>query len=269
MSPAMPIFRLQRGSVPLLVSLPHCGTAVPEAILDRMVERARDLEDTDWHLGELYSFVGKTGASVIFPLHSRFVIDLNRPPDDAPMYAGVNSTGLCPRQLFSGEALYRPGMEPDTAEVRQRHERYWQPYHEALRGELARLKSEHGLALLLDGHSIKSELPWLFEGKLPDLNLGTAGGATCAPSLRDELARTLAAQSDFTHVVDGRFRGGYIVRCYGQPAHGMHAAQLEMCWSCYMVERPPYRVDPQRAARLVPVLESVVQTMLKWGFAKR
>jgi len=269
MSSATPIFRLQRGGVPLLVSLPHCGTEVPEAMLDRMVERARDLEDTDWHLGGLYSFVREMGASLIFPLHSRFVIDLNRPPDDAPMYAGVNSTGLCPLQFFSGEPLYRPGMEPGTAEVRQRHERYWQPYHEALSGELARLKSEHGLALLLDGHSIKSELPWLFEGKLPDLNLGTAGGATCAPSLRDALARTLAAQSDFTHVVDGRFRGGYIVRCYGRPADGVHAAQLEMCWSCYMVETPPYRVVPQRAARLVPLLESVVQTMLKWRFANR
>jgi len=264
MNRAAPTFRMERGSAPLLVSLPHCGTAVPEAMLERMVERARQLEDTDWHLPELYSFARETGANLIVPLHSRYVIDLNRPPDDAPMYTGVNSTGLCPRQFFSGELLYRPGMEPDAAEVRQRCERYWQPYHEALRSELERLRAEHGLALLLDGHSIKSELPWLFDGKLPDLNLGTAGGATCAPSLRDALARTLAAQSDFTHVVDGRFRGGYIVRRYGQPVHGVHAAQLEMCWSCYMPETPPYRVDPQRAARLVPVLESIVQSMLQW-----
>jgi len=257
-------FSLQRGSAALLVSVPHCGTEIAQPLLARMVPRAQALEDTDWHLAQLYAFVRDLGASLIVPHHSRYVIDLNRPPDDAPMYTGVNSTGLCPERFFSGELLYRAGQQPDQADVAQRRELYWQPYHDALQRELVRLKSAHGYALLLDGHSIKSELPWLFTGRLPDLNLGTAGAASCAPSLRTAMSRALQAQRDFTQVVDGRFKGGYIVRRYGSPREGVHAAQLEMCWSCYMAETPPYRLDPQRSARLAPVLYSLVQTLLRW-----
>jgi N-formylglutamate deformylase len=258
------IFSLHQGSAPLLVSVPHCGTAIPESMLEKMVPRAQALEDTDWHVAELYAFVRDLDASLIVPRHSRYVIDLNRPPDDAPMYSGVNSTGLCPERFFSGQPLYQPGRQPDQAEVAQRRELYWQPYHDALQRELIRLKGAHGYALLLDGHSIKSELPWLFAGRLPDLNLGTAGGATCAPSLRAALSQVLQAQHDLTHVIDGRFKGGYIVRHYGRPPEDVHAAQLEMCWSCYMAETPPYRLDPQRSARLAPVLHSLVQTLLRW-----
>jgi N-formylglutamate deformylase len=258
------MFTLERGDGPLLVSLPHCGTLIPPSILSRMVPRARVLEDTDWHLARLYAFVRDLGASLIVPRISRYVIDLNRPPDNAPMYTGVNSTGLCPVRFFSGEELYLPDQEPDQAEMQGRLEQYWRPYHDALLQELTRLKGTHGHALLLDGHSIKSELPWLFCGRLPDLNLGTADGATCAASLREALARSLQAQSDFTHVVDGRFKGGYITRHYGRPSDHVHAAQLEMCWSCYMSEVPPYTLDPQRSARLAPVLRALVLTMHEW-----
>jgi N-formylglutamate deformylase len=258
-----PVFSLHRGHTPLLVSVPHCGTGIPEALLDRMVPRARALEDTDWHLALLYAFVRDLGAGLIVPRYSRYVIDLNRPPDDAPMYPGANSTGLCPERFFSGDPLYRPQRQPDRAEVAQRLESYWRPYHDALQQELARLKNEHGYALLLDGHSIKSELPWLFEGRLPELNLGTAGGASCAASLRAALVQALQ-QPDFSHVADGRFKGGYIVRRYGRPLEGVHAAQLEMCWSCYMPESPPYRHDPARSAKLAPVLRALVSTLLRW-----
>ena len=257
-------FSLQRGSAALLVSVPHCGTEIAQPLLARMVPRAQALEDTDWHLAQLYAFVRDLGASLIVPRYSRYVIDLNRPPDDAPMYPGANSTGLCPERFFSGEPLYRPGLQPDAAEVARRREANWQPYHDALQRELLRLKSAHGYALVLDGHSIKSELPWLFCGRLPDLNLGTADGASCAPSLRMAMSRSLQAQRDFTHVVDGRFKGGYIVRRYGRPTEGVHAAQLEMCWSCYMPETPPYQVDPQRSGRLTPTLRALVQTLLEW-----
>jgi N-formylglutamate deformylase len=264
MSAGEAIFTLNQGSAPLLVSLPHCGTLIPPSMLERMVPRAQALEDTDWHVDELYAFVGELGASLIVPRFSRYVIDLNRPPDDEPMYSGVNSTGLCPERFFSGEALYRPDQQPDRAEVAQRREQYWRPYHDALQRELIRLKTRHGHALLLDGHSIKSEIPWLFSGRLPDLNLGTADGATCAPSLRTAMSQALQAQQVFTHVVDGRFKGGYIARRYGTPIENMQAAQLEMCWSCYMSEEPPYRVDPLRSARLAPILHSLVRTMLQW-----
>lgn len=258
------IFDLHEGNAPVLVSVPHCGTLVPPSILQRMVPQARELEDTDWHLAELYAFVRDLGASFIVPRFSRYVIDLSRPPDNAPMYSGVNSTGLCPMRFFSGEALYLTDQEPDQTEVAQRRERYWQPYHDALQRELVRLKGEHGYALLLDGHSIKSELPWLFAGRLPDLNLGTADGATCAQSLRAALSRVMQSQRDFTHVVDGRFKGGYIVRHYGRPIDNVHAAQLEMCWSCYMSEMPPYQMNPDQAARLAPILHSFVRAMLQW-----
>ena len=155
-------------------------------------------------------------------------------------------------------------MAPADAEVQQRVVTYWQPYHDALREELLRLKSEHGHALLFDGHSIKSELPWLFDGKLPDLNLGTASGAACAPSLRDALAVLLQAQTRFTVAVDGRFKGGHITRHYGRPAMGVHAVQMEKCWSTYMRETPPYRWDAARAAGLQPLLRQLLQTMLAW-----
>jgi N-formylglutamate deformylase len=264
MNEAAPVFNLHRGNTALLVSVPHCGTAVPEALLGRMVPRARALEDTDWHLADLYEFVRDLGAGLLVPHYSRYVIDLSRPPDDAPMYAGANNTGLCPERFFSGDLLYRPGLQPDQAEVALRRETYWRPYHDALLQELGRLRSAHGYALLLDGHSIKSELPWLFAGRLPDLNLGTADGATCAPSLREAMVQALQSQRDFSQVADGRFKGGYIVRRYGRPLEGAHAAQLEMCWSCYMPELPPYRPDPQRLARLAPVLRALVRTLLEW-----
>ncbi len=258
------VFNLVRGGTPLLVSLPHVGTVIPEELRGRFVERALAVEDTDWHLDRLYDFVRGLGASLIVPRHSRYVIDLNRPPEDAPMYAGVNNTELCPTRFFTGDPLYRPGQSPDAGEIARRRERYWRPYHDALAEELARLKALHGHALLFDGHSIKSELPWLFDGRLPDLNLGTASGASCAPSLRSALVDVLARQSAFTQVVDGRFKGGHITRELGRPDTGVHAVQLEMCWRCYMPEQPPFEIDAMRAATLLPLLRGLVRAMLAW-----
>ncbi|MEO7151166.1 MAG: N-formylglutamate amidohydrolase, partial [Burkholderiaceae bacterium] len=200
-----PDFILHRGTRPLLVSLPHVGRAIPPELRDRYVDRAHAVEDTDWHLDALYGFVRELGASLLVPRLSRFVIDLNRPPEDAPMYPGVNNTELCPTRFFTGDPVYRDGRAPDAAEVRQRLDTYWHPYHAALQSELARIEAEHGHAVLFDGHSIKSELPWLFDGRLPDLNLGTASGTSCAPALRAALAGVLAAQDAYSQVVDGRF----------------------------------------------------------------
>jgi N-formylglutamate deformylase len=258
------IFNLHRGSAPLLVSLPHVGTRIPDSLKPRLLERALAVEDTDWHLDRLYAFARDLGASLLVPRHSRYVIDLNRPPENSPMYAGANNTELCPTRFFTGEPLYRDGQAPADAEVQTRLARYWRPYHDALAAELARLKREHGHVVLWDGHSIRSVLPWLFEGRLPDLNLGTAGGASCATELRAALVQALAAQDRYTQVADGRFKGGYITRHYGRPGDGIHAVQLEMCCSTYMPEQPPYALDPQRAARLEPVLRALLQTALDW-----
>jgi len=259
------IYALHRGSAPLLVSLPHAGTTIPGDLAPRLVERALAVEDTDWHLDRLYAFARDLGASVLVPRHSRYAIDLNRPPENTPMYAGSNNTELVPTRFFTGEPLYRAGHMPDDADVQQRLARYWRPYHDALAAELARIRVQHGHVVLWDGHSIKSEVPWLFDGKLPDLNLGTAGGASCAPDLRAALMNVLAAQDRYTHVTDGRFRGGYITRNYGRPADGMHAVQMEMCCSTYMEEQPPFALDPRRAAQVEPVLRSLLETTLAWS----
>ncbi|HEX2542418.1 MAG TPA: N-formylglutamate deformylase [Caldimonas sp.] len=258
------VFTLSPGRAPLLVSLPHVGTYIPEAMRERFVPRALAVEDTDWHLEALYAFARELGASLLVPRHSRYVIDLNRPPANTPMYPGVNNTELCPTRFFTGDPLYREGEAPDEAEIAARIERYWRPYHQALGAELARLKAQHGQVVLWDGHSIQSALPWLFEGRLPDLNLGTANGASCAPDLRARLMGVLEAQSEFTHVTDGRFKGGYITREYGRPDAGVHALQLEMCWSCYMAEAPPYEVEEARSRRLAPLLRRLLETAVHW-----
>src|SRR4051812_6973299 len=174
---------LERGTTPLLLSLPHVGTAIPDDLAPALVPRALALEDTDWHLAEVYAFARALGASVLVPRFSRYVVDLNRPPENVPMYPGANNTELVPTHFFSGDPLYRHGRLPDEREVARRLRTYWQPYHDALADELARLVAEHGHAIVWDGHSIQAELPWLFPGRLPDLNLGTANAASCAPTL--------------------------------------------------------------------------------------
>jgi len=259
------VYTLHRGSTPLLLSLPHASTHIPPDIAVKLQPRALQVEDTDWFLDRLYAFATEMGASLIVPRHSRYVVDLNRPSDNQPMYAGANNTELCPTRFFSGDALYLDGKAPTDAEVALRVATYWRPYHDALRDELARLKAEHGHAILFDGHSIKSELPWLFEGRLPDLNLGTASSTACAPSLRDALAGLLQSQTHYTVAVDGRFKGGHITRHYGQPLQGVHAVQLEKCWSTYMRERPPLDWHAARAEQLQPLLRQMVQTMLDWS----
>ena len=259
-----PVFTLHRGTAPLLVSLPHVGTRIPAALQPALVERALAVEDTDWHLEPIYAFARALGASLIVPVHSRYVIDLNRPPENAPMYAGANNTELCPTRFFTGDPVYRDGMAPDDAEIAQRVASCWQPYHDALAAELARLKAEHGHAVLFDGHSIKSELPWLFEGQLPHMNLGTVGGTSCAASLQAQVVAVFSAQSAYSHVLNGRFKGGHITRQYGRPADGVHAVQLEMCWRAYMDEAPPYRWHAGRAAAVTPLLRQMIETMLAW-----
>lgn len=259
-----PVFTLHRGSTPLLVSVPHCGTLIPPDQRHRYVERAFGFEDTDWFLDRLYDFVRPLGASLLVPAHSRYLIDLNRPSENTPMYAGRNNTELCPTRFFTGEPLYREGQAPDGTEIRRRVERYWRPYHDALGAELDRLRARHGHAVLFDAHSIKSELPWLFEGTLPHLNLGTVDGASCAPSLRAALVDVLERQREFSHVVDGRFKGGHITRSHGRPADGVHAVQLEMCWRAYFDEAPPWRWSELRAAGVMPLLRALVDTMIGW-----
>lgn len=253
-------FSLTRGTAALLVSLPHAGGEIPDEIAARLVPRARANEDLDWHVDRLYAFAHDLGASVLVSRYSRYVVDLNRSPDWTPMYPGQNNTELVPTRFFSGDALYAAGLEPDRDEIAERVAAYWAPYHDALASELERLRGEHDRVFLFDGHSIEAELPWLFDGRLPDLNLGTARGTSCDEALRDRLAAVLERHPAFSSVVDGRFVGGWITRRYGRPADGVHAAQLEMCRHCYLT--PSCEFDDARAALVVPVLHELASAML-------
>ena len=260
----MSVFKLRTGSTPLLISMPHVGTEIPADQHERYVQRAFDTEDTDWHLEQLYSGIAdRLGAGTIVPRYSRFLIDLNRPPEDTPMYPGASNTELCPTRFFTGEPLYREGRVPDEAEKQRRREVYWQPYHDALQAELDRLRAAHGYALLFDAHSIKSELPWLFEGELPALNLGTVDGRSCAPEITASLGALLAGQGRYSQVVNGRFKGGYITRHYGRPELDQHAVQLEMCWRCYMDEAS-MGFHSDRADEVQPLLEALLRRYLEW-----
>jgi N-formylglutamate deformylase len=256
-------FKLLQGSSPLLVSMPHIGTEIAADLLAAFVLRALAVEDTDWHLARLYDFLPTLGASVLQPRFSRYVIDLNRPPDDAPMYPGAANTELCPTRFFTGDSLYQPGCEPTTAERARRRELYWQPYHAALAAELQRIKAIHGYALLWDAHSIRSEIPWLFDGTLPGLNIGTANGDSAHPAIALALEQTCQRSAAVSHVINGRFKGGYITRHYGAPQQQVHAVQMEMCQYLYMTETQPFDYDTGKAALIAPLLQTLVSTALE------
>lgn len=257
----MDTFTLHRGRAPLLVSLPHDGVVIPERLLRRMTPGARAVPDTDWHVSRLYAFARELGASVLIPTYSRYVVDLNRPPDDTSLYPGKNTTGLCPAVQFSGEPVYLDGEAPGPAEVAERVERYWRPYHMALAEELEHLRELHGQAVLWEGHSIRSVVPFLFEGRLPDLNLGTADGSSCSSWLQSKLVGVCAGQADYTWVINSRFKGGYITRHYGDPAGGIDAVQLELAQDSYMDEASTAYLA-EKAARLQRVLRALLETCL-------
>jgi N-formylglutamate deformylase len=255
------IFSLHRGSVPLLISLPHDSSRIPDAISARMTDRARTAPDTDWHVAQLYAFARELGASVLVPKYSRYVIDLNRPPNDVSLYPGQNTTGLCPIVQFNGEPVYREGLQPTQEEITARVGTYWFPYHDALVEELQRLRMQHGRVVLWEGHSIRGECPFLFDGRLPDFNLGTANGTSCTAVMQARLETILAAQRDHDHVVNGRFKGGYITRNYGDPASGIDAVQLEISQRNYMDE-DSFVYDDEKAAGTQRVIRQLLEATL-------
>jgi N-formylglutamate deformylase len=226
------------------------------------VSRALAVEDTDWHLDRLYDFLPELGATVLQPRTSRYVIDLNRPPDDTPMYPGAANTELCPTHFFTGDDLYLASHEPTEQERSRRRNVYWRPYHAALADELQRIKALHGYALLWDAHSIRSCIPWLFEGTLPGLNIGTANGESANASIAQAVQLACQAAPEVSHVLNGRFKGGYITRHYGAPEDHVHAMQLEMCQHLYMQETAPFAYDERKAKHIQPLLRSMLQSAL-------
>lgn len=255
-------FDLYRGSTALLIDVPHSGTLLPPELEARMTTVAHAVPDTDWHVEKLFAFARDAGATLMVATRSRYVVDLNRDPSGAALYPGADNSELCPARTFANEAIYGEGEAPDDAEIAARRGAYFDPYHAALAAEVERVRARHGYAILLDGHSIRGEVPRFFAGVLPDLNLGTADGTSSAPPVEAAAAGVLAAASGFTRVVNGRFKGGYVTRHYGRPGSRVHALQLEIAQRCYMDEAPPYVWDPARAAPLIGTLERLVSALL-------
>ena len=249
-----------RGQGPVILGLPHTGTWLPDEVFARLNDRGQGLADTDWHVHELYAGL-LPGATTVRAVFHRYLVDANRGPDDASLYPGQNTTGLCPVTDFDGRPIWREGEAPGPEEVAERTAAYHAPYHRALAAEIARVKAAHGLAILYDCHSIRSVIPYLFHGTLPDLNLGTADGAACAPGVE---AAVLAQCRDtgYSYVANGRFKGGWTTRHYGRPEEGVHALQMELAQSTYLTaEAPPWAYDPERAERLRERLAGILETL--------
>jgi len=253
-------YHFEAGTAPLLISIPHLGHLIPEDQQPLMTELGLRSGDADWYLDRLYAFGKQLGASFLWARYSRYVVDLNRPPNDENLYPGQAKTGLCPTYTFDGQPLYLDGRDTIADTEREaRRAKYWQPYHDQLRAEIDRLRAQHGKVLLWEAHSIASVIPRLFDGKLPDLNIGTAGGASASPAIQGAIQQQLEQQSPYTWAVNGRFKGGYITRQYGNPANDIHAVQLEMCQSTYMEEQYPYPWVDTEASRVAAVVEKLVR----------
>ena len=254
------IVSVTRGSSPLVLSMPHPGTGLPAEVAAQLNARGAQVEDTDWHMRQLYGFAERFQPTIVEAGLSRFVIDLNRDPAGVSLYPGQATTELVPTTTFDGAPIWQTA--PDEAEIARRREAYFQPYHHALAAEIAHAKARHGFCLLWDCHSIKSVIPRLFPDTLPTLNLGTNSGASAAPSV-EAAAATAMAGSSFTQVVNGRFKGGWITRHYGQPAEHVHALQMEIALSAYLDdEAAPWAFAPGKAASLQATLAAMIEAAL-------
>ncbi len=253
----MDTFRLIPGNTRLLVSIPHAGTFVPPELAARMTAAGRALPDTDWHVDRLYDFLAELGATVLVATHSRYVADVNRPPDGTSLYPGMAGSGICPTETFAGQPVWLPGQLPGPAEIADRVATFWRPYHDRLRTELDQMLDRHGSAVLWDAHSIRSQVPRLFAGDLPVFNLGTNDGLACDEDLAARLLGYAMGIPECSAVLDGRFKGGYITRHYGSPAGGVNAVQLELAQRAYMDEDTGEYL-PAAARRIRPALRALL-----------
>ena len=248
-----------RGDGPVVLGMPHTGTWLPDHILARLTPVGLRLADTDWHIARLYDGL-LPGATIVRATFHRYLIDANRDPSGASLYPGQNTTGLVPLTDFDGQPLWT--TLPDADEIAARRAEYHAPYHTALATELARVHARHGVAILYDCHSIRSQIPFLFEGRLPDFNIGTNDGTTCAPQIETVVAVICAKFEGYSSVLNGRFKGGWTTRHYGQPSHGIHAIQMELAQVTHLVsEAPPFAYDVAKARRLRPHLGEILETL--------
>ena len=251
---------VEKGSGPLLLAQPHGGTEIPQSIMARLNQHGQARADTDWHINRLYAGLAANATIVSTPLH-RYVIDANRDPADQSLYPGQNTTSLCPTTTFDGDEIYHHGQAPSVDEISERQQLYHQPYHDALHQQLERIHQLHGYAILYDCHSIRSLVPYLFEGKLPDFNIGTNNGSSCDQVIESAVQDICAATEDYSSVSNGRFKGGWTTRHYGEPARGYHAIQMELAQCNYMLERDPWSYADGKASKLRVILAEILLTL--------
>jgi formiminoglutamase len=254
----MSVFEINRGRSPVILAFPHTGIWVPDDIAARLNDEGVKLRDTDWRINLLYGGL-LAGATTVRARFHRYVIDANRDPSGISLYPGQNTTGLVPTSDFDNRPIWIAGQEPTEDDIAKRVADYHAPYHAALEAEIARVTALHGIAVVYDCHSIRSRCPFLFDGVLPDFNIGTDNGKTCAPEIERVVAEICADAAGYTSVLNGRFRGGWTTRHYGRPEAGVHAIQMELAQSTHLeTEDPPFDLDIGKSRRLTRVLSKVL-----------
>lgn len=271
MNGAPPWLQVHEGDAPLIVSFPHTGVELPDDLAGHFGSPWLARRDTDWWVHELYGFVHGLGATTVRSTISRSVIDLNRDPGGTSLYPGQPTTALCPLTTFDNQPLYRSDSAPDAAEIERRRRTYFAPYHAALAAQVARLRRRHATVVVYDAHSIRSRIPHLFAGELPQFNLGTAGrsGAvdTSCDSALAAAVETLCRHSGMSWVRNGRFKGGWITRHYSDVPAGVHSLQMELACRGYMHEPEPACLDehtwptPLDAGRAAPLRRTLAQVL--------
>ena len=250
---------VSRGASPVILAFPHVGTDVPAGIMSRLNDEGRKLRDTDWHVDRLYAGL-LPGATTVRATFHRYVIDANRDPGGESLYPGQNTTGLVPLTDFDDQPIWKDA--PDAAEIAGRVDAFHRPYHQALAAEIERVKALHGVAVLYDCHSIRSQCPFLFGGRLPDFNIGTDNGRTCAPEIERAVADLCRNAAGYTSVLNGRFRGGWTTRHYGRPERGVHAIQMELAQATHLAtEDLPFAYDEAKAMRLRAHLRTILERL--------
>lgn len=263
----MGVFELHKGSSPIILGFPHTGTDIPAEIRDRLNDRGQLLADTDWHIHTLYDGL-LDGATTVRATFHRYVIDANRDPSGASLYPGRNTTGLVPETDFDGEPIWKAGQEPDQDDIAHRLANFHAPYHAALAAEIERIKALHGIAIVYDCHSIRSNIPFLFEGTLPDFNIGTGQGTTCDPAIEAIAADVANRAEGYSAVLNGRFTGGWTTRHYGKPQTGVHAIQMELAQSTHLAtETPPFAYDGDKVSKLRIHLKDILQRLENFALA--
>ncbi len=253
------VFEVRQGASPVILGLPHTGTNVPDDIRARLDDNGLLLADTDWHIERLYDGLLDNVTTVRATFH-RYCIDANRDPAGASLYPGQNTTSLIPETDFDGVSIWKDGQAPTEADTADRIARFHKPYHDALAAEIARVKAIHGVAVLYDCHSIRSHIPFLFEGKLPDFNIGTDMGRTCDPAIEAAAVEIAGSAQGYSSILNGRFKGGWTTRHYGRPETGVHAIQMELAQSTHLAtEAVPFNYDETKAARLRAPLKAILE----------